>query len=393
MLEDRPRRRTDALVDEDVTAWSAVPEGVLMDTPSNRSGHHAHRLELAEPTWGDLEAALARWLERHGGHGIGRALLLYEAEGLELEPPALEGDFEVRRLTCMRLVGVAPIDSPERGEVRALTLAEVEGPWRALHERVNPDAAGYGAWAAATMRSRVERGRATQWGVFVDRSLVCVGATVRCDGETRFQEVMTDPEHRRRGYASALVAHAAREASREGEVWIVADRGSRAEALYARLGFEKVTTSVELGAPPPRTEAQLRTMVAALEAATLPKAQWRHREHLAAATMMLRDAEGCVQPALERLRRALRGYLAAIGTETTADAGYHETLTRAWLELVAAELGQRDEQPLERAALGIELRFADAGELLRHYTKERLMSAEARRRWLPPDLEPLPAGR
>jgi hypothetical protein len=76
------------------------------------------------------------------------------------------------------------------------------------------------------------------------------------------------------------------------------------------------------------------TFIAALEAGTLPPAAFDHRGHLRAGFLYLRahDFPGaCVA-----MKRAVRGFARALGREGL----YHETLTIAYLALIAERLAE-----------------------------------------------------
>jgi hypothetical protein len=121
---------------------------------------------------------------------------------------------------------------------------------------------------------------------------------------------------------------------------------------------------------------------------TLPKPEWTHAAHFAAALWLLtrpgRDAEA-EMPGL------IRAYNEATGVANTDSSGYHETITRASLRAARAWLAARPAEPLS-AALS-ELLASPFGRpdwLLAHWSREALFSAAARRAWLEPDLQPLP---
>src|SRR5215475_3892049 len=72
----------------------------------------------------------------------------------------------------------------------------------------------------------------------------------------------------------------------------------------------------------------------AFHAATLPVAQWNHAAHLRVAWLHLARHE--LDEAHLRMRVGIIRLNAAHGLVETAERGYHETLTRVWLVLVAA---------------------------------------------------------
>lgn len=120
--------------------------------------------------------------------------------------------------------------------------------------------------------------------------------------------------------------------------------------------------------------------VRAFEACTLPKAQFTHAAHVRAAWWYLLHYP--LGEAMDRFRATLRAYAASLG----ASGKYHETLTIAWLLLIAERLDD-DTRALEWRA------FADRHPELfgapplvsRYYTNATLTSARARRTFVMPD--------
>ncbi len=133
---------------------------------------------------------------------------------------------------------------------------------------------------------------------------------------------------------------------------------------------------------------RVRALVAAIEAGTLPQAEWTHDAHVTYATWAVlafgRDA------ALARIRSAILRLNEAHGVPNTPSRGYHETITRFYV----ARVGELLE------ALGVESLVAQAVDHcvtalndralpLEHWSRDRLFSPEARGWWLEPDLAPL----
>src|SRR4051812_4919525 len=77
----------------------------------------------------------------------------------------------------------------------------------------------------------------------------------------------------------------------------------------------------------------------AFENCTLPFAEWRHRAHLRVAYLYLRELP--YDGALEKVRRNIKRYNAATNTPEELERGYHETITQAWLRLVAFALTEQ----------------------------------------------------
>jgi hypothetical protein len=122
------------------------------------------------------------------------------------------------------------------------------------------------------------------------------------------------------------------------------------------------------------------------ERAAFSPSEYGHREHLRTAWLYLqRLGLAETAAAIAELSRGIRRLSAAHG----ASQRYHETLTQVWVRLVAAACAQAP-------GLGFDALLSGHPELLdrdlpyRHYSRERLMSDEARARWVEPDREPLP---
>jgi hypothetical protein len=118
---------------------------------------------------------------------------------------------------------------------------------------------------------------------------------------------------------------------------------------------------------------------------SLPKAEWTHAAHLRVGLWHLlhfSEAE-----ALDLLRDRICRYNEATGGQNTDTAGYHETITRFYVRLLADFVSTRDRtRCLEDLAEELIRTLGDKALPLRYYSRERLFSVEARRRWVPPDL-------
>jgi hypothetical protein len=140
--------------------------------------------------------------------------------------------------------------------------------------------------------------------------------------------------------------------------------------------------------PPPVTLEAWSTLVADFEAGCLPWSAWRHPQHLAVTSWYIWH-EGLATATIE-LPGRIRAFNASHGVVTTLTRGYHETLTRFWLLRVADVWDRRPalEAPLEAHAR-VQTELADKNLPFSYYSRERLMSKEARKDWLAPDLQAL----
>jgi hypothetical protein len=121
---------------------------------------------------------------------------------------------------------------------------------------------------------------------------------------------------------------------------------------------------------------------------TLPKPEWTHAAHFAAAFWLLRHP---TMDAMREMPDLIRAYNEATGVPNTDTGGYHETITLASIRAARAWLSARRDVPLHVALE--ELMASEYGRsdwLLVYWSKPVLFSVTARRGWVEPDLRPLP---
>ena len=116
--------------------------------------------------------------------------------------------------------------------------------------------------------------------------------------------------------------------------------------------------------------------------------EWHHREHVKVAYLYLLRWP-CAE-ALDRMRAGLKALNAVQKVPETLERGYHETLTRGWLQLVHCALCEYGPSESAEAFLERHTHLLARRALLFFYSRDRLMSAEAKARFLEPDLAPLP---
>lgn len=121
---------------------------------------------------------------------------------------------------------------------------------------------------------------------------------------------------------------------------------------------------------------------------SLPLEQWNHRAHLKVAYLYLNRYS--YAEALERLRSGIQAYNAAHGIQDTPTGGYHETMTQVWLRLVHATLRQFGPAESTDAFFEAQTQLGSKRTPLLFYSRERLMSAEAKCGFVAPDLAALP---
>ena len=124
-------------------------------------------------------------------------------------------------------------------------------------------------------------------------------------------------------------------------------------------------------------------------ALVLPKAEWTHEAHLATTTwLLMRRPDIDVDRQLPDL---IRRYNESVGGVNSDTEGYHETITRVFLHSVRLFLAEADlTEPLHE--LVNQLLLSPMGRRdwpLRFYSRERLLSVEARRVFVEPNLAAL----
>lgn len=133
------------------------------------------------------------------------------------------------------------------------------------------------------------------------------------------------------------------------------------------------------------SEQTLDTFLAAFRGGTLPGAAWTHGAHVAMAAAVLWDTP--VIRALDSIRDAIKRYNVSQGGENTESSGYHETLTRLWLGVIAAALAGVPTGSTRLDAVCHAYRaFARRSAYHRDwYAFDVVKSTQARREWVAPD--------
>lgn len=127
-------------------------------------------------------------------------------------------------------------------------------------------------------------------------------------------------------------------------------------------------------------------LLARFEAQSIPREEWTHQRHFQVAYLYLTQAP--YEEALAKIRSGIQALNVALGGENTAEAGYHETITVAYTQLIRQRLAvdsfvdsedfcRRNPDLLKKNAL------------LRHYSAELLKSPEARQQFVAADVHPL----
>ena len=121
--------------------------------------------------------------------------------------------------------------------------------------------------------------------------------------------------------------------------------------------------------------------------ATISEEDWTHRAHVRVAFLHMKKFP--FEEALVFIRQRIQAVNLAHGTPEAIDRGYHETITRAFLHLIAAAA--------QESTFSCSEEFCDQHPqlmtkrvLLNYYSRDRIMSADAKASFTSPDLCELP---
>ena len=140
------------------------------------------------------------------------------------------------------------------------------------------------------------------------------------------------------------------------------------------------------------TDAEIEHLGEGLLACTATREEWTHEAHLAATVyLLLRRPDIDLD---DELPGIIRRFNESVGGTNSDTEGYHETITRCFLQGVRIFLESADvSEPLHEIVN--RLLLAPMGRRdwpLRYFSRERLFSVEARRSYIAPDLAPMISG-
>lgn len=133
-----------------------------------------------------------------------------------------------------------------------------------------------------------------------------------------------------------------------------------------------------------KSDEEIKNLVKAFETRTLSKEEWTHAAHL---TVGLYYCLNCpFALAKNWMRDGIHWLNDAHGTPNTETSGYHETLTVFWLLTIEEFVGKTNCGGLAELANRL-IASCDTKLPLKFYSRELLFSAEARARYVEPDLQ------
>ena len=138
------------------------------------------------------------------------------------------------------------------------------------------------------------------------------------------------------------------------------------------------------------SDAEVRHIGEGLLARSLARPEWTHEAHLASCLWLLAERPD-VLPERD-LPDLIRRFNESAGGVNSDTEGYHETITQCFIRGVRLFLARTPaDVPLAEKVNGL-LRQPEGRRdwPLRFFSRERLLSVEARLGWCEPDLAPLP---
>jgi hypothetical protein len=139
-----------------------------------------------------------------------------------------------------------------------------------------------------------------------------------------------------------------------------------------------------------KDDAAIERLARAMIDCSLPKMDWTHEGHFAAALWLLRHRPDLATP--EAMRGLIMRYNESTNTPNTDSGGYHHSITIASLRAAADHLAEHaPDAPLHDVLAALMTSPQGRSDwLLAHWSRDALFSVAARRGWVPPDLAPLP---
>lgn len=211
--------------------------------------------------------------------------------------------------------------------------------------------------------------------------------------------VAVDPAHQRKGIGRAIMGEMERRLAAMGCPKInllVRGENKKVIEFYRRLGFVvednvQMGKRLEIDGGSPQTPLAIGSddlFLEQFENKQWPLERWHHRQHIKIAYLYLRRYP--FDEAMRRIRDGIRAYNDAHKISDTPMSGYHETMTQAWMRLVELVLKEYGAAESADHFFDAHPELSQKKTLRLFYSRERFMSAEAKQKFVEPDLAPFP---
>jgi len=136
------------------------------------------------------------------------------------------------------------------------------------------------------------------------------------------------------------------------------------------------------------SDTEIETLFGKFADLTLPKPEWTHSAHFAAAAWLITDP---LRNAKREMPDMIRAYNTACGVPNSDTDGYHETITLASIHLLGVFMdGLVPDTPLFEALNAVMASpLGRSNWPLTFWSEAVLFSPAARHNWTEPDLRPL----
>lgn len=151
---------------------------------------------------------------------------------------------------------------------------------------------------------------------------------------------------------------------------------------------EKSETGVRFNTTKPyHSFVEIESFIVAFETRTLPKLYWTHQAHLLVALWY--NLRHKADEALDIVRQHIKRYNEAVGTLNTESSGYHETITVFYMWAVRRFIAEANPEAslVDLANRLISGKCAARSFPFEYYSRDLLLSSEARMKWVEPDLK------
>lgn len=128
--------------------------------------------------------------------------------------------------------------------------------------------------------------------------------------------------------------------------------------------------------------------LAAFENCFLPFEDWTHRAHVRVAYLYC--CQGDLKSATDQMRVGIKAYNKATDTPEAIDRGYRKTITVAFMTLVYAANLQTGPHESSDEFRDAHPELLSTQALRRFYSRERIMTMQAKAEFVEPNLNPLP---
>ena len=134
------------------------------------------------------------------------------------------------------------------------------------------------------------------------------------------------------------------------------------------------------------TSEKFESLISRFEKSILPKPEWTHEAHLAVAVWFNWHYDE--ETALSIVRRLIIAHNESVGTPNTDSEGYHETITRFWLEVCRLFVSESNaSSPIEAHLLVMKSEICSSKYPMEFYTPEHLFTVKARHEWVEPNIK------